>query len=70
MFKFKRKAMKVTSEIRDTTIAETLALLTLARREMIWFEIENEGQQRTRDYLVEQMGILLGELRKEYHGLD
>lgn len=65
MFKrvFKRKAkIKISTE----TIVKTVALLKAAQGEMIWFEIENEGQQRTRDYLVEQIGILLGELRKEY----
>lgn len=48
---FKKKG----TVISDTEMAELLGLLDTTVREMIWFEIENEGQQKTRDYLAQQL---------------
>lgn len=67
---FKKKRRVEKSKITDETIAETLAILVSARRELILFEIENEGQQRVRDYLVEEMGKIEGLLNKEWRESD
>lgn len=67
---FKKKRRVGKSKITDETIAETLGILISARKELIWFEIENEGQQRVRDYLVEEMGKIAGLLNKEWRESD
>lgn len=52
--------------ISDTEMAELLGLLDTTVREMIWFEIENEGQQKTRDYLAQQLYGLSKDLHNKW----
>lgn len=70
MFKFKRKAMKVTTEIRDTTIAEVLATLTDTREAMAKLDLKEE-QRGAIDYYIKEIDEVQLKLRKEwYYGLD
>lgn len=59
---FKKKG----TVISDTEMAELLGLLDTTVREMIWFEIENEGQQKTRDYLAQQLYGLSKDLHNKW----
>lgn len=52
--------------ISDTEMAELLDLLDKTVHEMIWFEIENEGQQTTRDRLAVELGTMSKVLRNKW----
>lgn len=52
--------------ISDTEMEELLGLLDKTVHEMIWFEIENEDQQITRDRLAVELGAMSKVLRNKW----
>lgn len=59
---FKKKG----TVISDTEMAELLDLLDKTVHEMIWFEIENEDQQTTRDRLAVELNTMSKVLRNKW----
>lgn len=59
---FKKKG----TVISDTEMAELLDLLDKTVHEMIWFEIENEDQQTTRDRLAVELSTMSKVLRNKW----
>lgn len=58
--------LKKKGTVNDTEKAELLDLLDKTVHEMIWFEIENEGQQTTRDRLVVELATMSKVLRNKW----
>lgn len=50
-----RKNEEGKTKISNGRIAECVAIMEAAAREITWFEIDNACQQQIRDYLAEQL---------------